>query len=221
MRKNIAINDDCMNITPMYKDGHFDLAVVDPPFGIGQNWRKDRSGTFYNHDNKFNDSIPDEAFFKELFRVSKHQIIFGCNYYWNFLPPSNNLIFWDKGKNAMTQFGSAGELAWTSITKYPLNKVYLAWHGFIRCEKTSKIHPHQKPVKLYDWIFTHYAEAGWKILDTHLGSGSSRISAYKFNFDFLGIEKDQTYFQDQEHRFNDFISQCVLDFESLNQEARM
>lgn len=189
-----------------YPDGYFDLAIVDPPFGIGQNWRKDKLAKFYSHQNTFNNQIPGRNYFKELFRVSRHQIIWGCNYYWNFLPPSNKLIFWDKCKDARTQHGSAGELAWTSIKKYPLIKVTLIWNGALKCETTEHIHPHQKPIKLYEWLYHHFAEPGWKILDTHLGSGSNRIAADKMGFDFTGFEKDKKYFLDQQERYSRFLA---------------
>lgn len=154
------LNIDCMKYMATCKDKAFDLAIVDPPFGIGQNWSKDRKSQFYKHRNNFNNSIPGKKYFQELFRVSRHQIIWGCNYYWNYLKPSNNLIFWDKGKDTFTQHGSAGELAWTSITRYPLVKVKLNWNGCVVCEKEEKIHPHQKPIKLYEWTLHHYAKGG-------------------------------------------------------------
>lgn len=201
---------DCMEAMAEFPDNYFDLAVVDPPYGIGQNWTKDRLSKFYNHRNDFNNSIPGQEYFDELSRVSKNQIIWGANYYWNYLRPSNNLIFWDKGKDAMKQFGSAGEIAWTSITKYPLVKVDLMWNGCCVCEKTEKVHPHQKPVALYDWIFAKYATPGMKILDTHLGSGSSRISAQKAGMDFWGYEIDEEYFTAHCKRFDIFYSQGRL-----------
>lgn len=175
-------------------DKSVDLAIVDPPYGIGQNWSKDRKSQFYKHRNTFNNSIPGEQYFNEMFRVSRHQIVWGANYYWNFLPPSNNLIFWDKGKDAEKQFGSAGEIAWTSITKFPLIKVTLNWNGCVVCEDYQRIHPHQKPVKLYRWCLEKFAKPGWTILDTHLGSGSSAVAAKDLGFNFIGLEKDKTYF---------------------------
>lgn len=181
--------------------GFFDIAIIDPPYGIGQNWRKDKRTQFYNHRNDFNNSIPDSEYFSELFRVSKHQIIWGCNYYWNYLPPSNNLIFWDKGKDAEKMHGSAGELAWTSITKFPLIKVFLPWNGAVKCENVRRIHPHQKPVKLYEWTISKFCKPGWHILDTHMGSGSCRIAAANLGFDFTGFENDPNYFTDQERRY--------------------
>ena len=205
-----AFNMDCAEGLRLYPDNYFDLAIVDPPYGIGQNWTKDKYSKFYNHRNDFNNSIPGQEYFYELFRVSKNQIIWGANYYWNFLRPSNNLIFWDKGKDAMKQLGSAGEIAWTNITKYPLVKVDLMWNGCCVCEKTEKVHPHQKPIKLYDWCLEYFSEPGWKILDTHLGSGSSRIAANKAGLDFTGFELDEEYFKAQEKRWQNWVSQTRL-----------
>lgn len=187
---------DCIEYMRKFPDKFFDLAVVDPPFGIGENWRKDRRSKHRNHRNKFNNNTPDKIYFDELFRVSKNQIIWGCNYYWNYLTPSNNLIFWDKGKDTKMQHGSAGELAWTSFSKYPLMKYDLLWNGCCVCETTEKIHPHQKPLKLYYLTFNDFAKKGDKILDTHMGSQASRIVAYKLGFDFYGSEKDIDYFND-------------------------
>jgi len=206
------LNIDCIDYMKTCADKSFDLAIVDPPYGIGQNWTKDRTSKFYKHRNDFNNSIPGDEYFNELFRVSKHQIIWGCNYYWNYLRPTNNLIFWDKGKDAFTQYGSAGEIAWTSITKYPLVKVDLVWNGCVTCEKYERIHPHQKPIKLYDWQLEHYAEKGWKVLDTHLGSGSSAIAAYYFGCDFVGCEKNETYFNDTVKRYKLKTAQNILQF---------
>ncbi|MDD4996469.1 MAG: site-specific DNA-methyltransferase [Patescibacteria group bacterium] len=183
-------------------DNYYDLALVDPPYGIGQNWAKDKRAKFYKHRNNFNDNIPGEEYFKELFRVSKYQIIWGANYYWNYLRPSNNLIFWDKGKDAQKQFGSAGEIAWTNITKYPLVKVELMWNGCCVCEKTERVHPHQKPVKLYQWTLQNFAEKGWKILDTHGGSMSNAIACDIEGFQLDICENDEKYFNDGLQRFD-------------------
>jgi len=201
---------DCIQGMKQFPDKHFELAIVDPPYGIGQNWSKDRKGQFYKHRNTFNNSIPGDEYFTELFRVSQHQIIWGANYYWNYLRPSNNLIFWDKGKDAMTQFGSAGEIAWTSLTKFPLVKIALDWNGCVVCEKGERVHPHQKPIMLYSWTLKNYAKVGDRILDTHLGSGSSRIAAHKAGLDFVGFEIDKEYFDAQEKRFKQYLSAPTL-----------
>lgn len=207
MNRVELLNIDCMKYMSGLPDKAFDLAIVDPPFGIGQNWAKDRKGLFYKHRNNFNASIPKEKYFKELFRVSKHQIIWGANYYWNFLQPTNGLIFWDKQVDALKQHFSAGEIAWTSISKYPLIKANFRWCGFLRCEETVKIHPHQKPVKLYRWLLHHFAKKGDRILDTHLGSGSSAIAAYQWGGEFVGCEIDQKYYEAACKRFKEQTAQ--------------
>lgn len=193
-------------------DNEFDIAIVDPPYGIGQNWNKDKFSKFRNHKHKYNDTTPGEEYFKELFRVSRHQIIWGCNYFWNYLPPSNHLIFWDKKNNPKTQFGSAGELAWVSFTKYPLLKYEFAWAGCVRCEPTIKIHPHQKPIMLYEQCLIDFATPGMKILDTHLGSASSAIAAHKLGFEFVGIEKEKSYLSDAVKRYKLLASQSAIKY---------
>lgn len=211
MPVSIAENRDNMEAMRNTSDKFWDLAIVDPPYGIGQNWNKDRKSRFYGHKNDFNNTLPGQDYFNELFRVSKNQIVWGMNYYWNFLPTGNNIIFWDKGKDAFSQFGSAGELAWTSIKKYPLVKVDLMWNGCCVCEPKDKaFHPHQKPVSLYKWLLKHYAKPGDKIVDTHLGSGSSRIAALDMGFDFWGYELDRDYFFNQEKRFSEHIKKPEL-----------
>lgn len=194
-------NMDCMEYMKSIPDMFFELAVVDPPYGIGENWRKDRSSRHYNHKSTYkNKEIPSEAYFCELFRISKNQIVWGGNYYTNYLPPRNSWIVWDKGRNFLTQHMSEGELAWTSFN-VPLRVIQLTWNGFCTCCPRSGIHPHEKPVKLYAWILNNYAKPGDKILDTHLGSGSSRIAAYKLGFDFYATEIDSGYFEAQKERF--------------------
>lgn len=200
---------DCMEGLKQMPEKYFELAIVDPPYGIGQNWAKDRNAKFYTHRNNFNDTIPNQEYFNLLFGIAKNQIIWGANYYWNYLPPSNNLIFWDKGKDAEKQHGSAGEIAWTNISKFSLIKVNLNWNGAVKCEKPNHVHPHQKPIKLYEWLITKYYTRGG-ILDTHLGSGSSRIACCKANIPFMGFELDPDYFYASVKRFNEFTAQGNL-----------
>lgn len=194
---------DCMEYMKSIPDKFFELAVVDPPYGIGQNWNKDKKSKFYKSNTSYkNNKIPSEKYFYELFRVSKNQIIFGANYYTMFLPPSNNWIVWYKNISFPKQHMSEAELAWTSFN-IPIRLIQLTWNGFCTCNKRSHIHPHEKPIKLYQWVFENYAKLGDKILDTHLGSGSSRIAAYKMGFDFYGTEIDQQYFDAMEKRFRE------------------
>jgi len=210
MNSNV-FNIDCLEGMRLYPDKYFDLALLDPPFGIGQNWTKDRKSSFYKHRNKFNETIPGQEYFEEVFRVSKNQIIWGANYYWNYLTPSNNLIFWDKGKDAKTQFGSAGELAWTSFSKFPFLKYSFYWNGCCVCEPTVKIHPHQKPIKLYRQCLLDFPNPFDKILDTHVGSQSSRIAAYGLGFEFTGFELDEKYYREGNERFAKFVAQPLFD----------
>lgn len=196
-------NVDCMEYMRTMPDKFFDLAVVDPPYGIGQNWRKDKSSRFYRHESSYrNDSIPGADYFAELFRVSRNQIIWGGNYYTDFLPVRNSWIVWDKQRDYPTQHMSEAELAWTSFN-VPVRVVSLIWNGCCCCEKRSGIHPHEKPKSLYKWIFENYVRGGGTILDTHLGSGSSRIAAYRLGLDFYGCEIDPGYYEAQQRRFEE------------------
>jgi len=184
---------DCMDLMAQYPDKHFDLAVVDPPYGIGQNWKKDTSSQFYTHRTKYkNDSIPQEEYFNELFRVSDNQIVCGGNYYTRFLPPTGAWIFWDKKRSDKT-FNAQGELVWTSF-RMSLKIIPLRWNGFCVCEPRPGIHPHEKPVALYEWILSRFARPGMKILDTHLGSGSIAIACMKNDCSLVASEIDKKYF---------------------------
>ena len=198
---------DCMDGMKQWPDKYFDLAIVDPPYGIGiANW-----------DTK--EHKPTEEYFKELFRVSKNQIIWGANYF--NLPHSEAWICWDKTmKNGKMALGkglkSEFELAWTN-TDNKATMLHLTHDGNIQGfnggsvnYNYKSIHPTQKPVKLYDWIFANYAKEGDTILDTHVGSGSSRIAAHRAGLDFTGYELDGEYWAAQEKRYNQFKSQLTL-----------
>jgi site-specific DNA-methyltransferase (adenine-specific) len=200
---------DCMELMKRYPDNHFDLAVVDPPYGIetrGNAQDRFRNGKQLK---TVNDDKPDEEYFNELFRVSKNQIIWGYNHLSNMLPKCREFVFWYKEQPVVTF--SDGELAWTSYQKtakcfhYPFHKANAENKGY-------KIHPTQKPIALYQWIFKNYAKPGDLVLDTHLGSGSSRIAAHKAGLDFVACEIDKDYFEAQEKRYNEFISQLTLRF---------
>jgi len=202
--------EDCVKALKRYADNHFDLAIVDPPYGLGIDGNKEqrwKNGSLKRkaHDIKGWDSnIPNYEYFNELMRVSKNQIIWGGNYFTEFLPPVKAWIFWYKGQQDLTM--SDGEMAWTSLDK--VTRMVNIHRTHIWQEKP--MHPTQKPVKLYDWVLNKYATEGDLILDTHLGSGSSRIAAYKGGFNFVGFEIDQEYYEKQEKRFNDFKSQLRL-----------
>lgn len=194
---------DCMEYMAGQPDNAFDLAIVDPPFGIGENWKKDKRSKFYKHSSTYkNDLIPDEDYFKELFRVSENQIIWGANYFTEHLPARNSWIVWDKKRCWEKQHMAEGELAWNSFN-IPLRIVPLIWNGAVVCEPRYGAHPHEKPVLLYQWLLGKYAYPGFRILDTHLGSGSSAIAAHYFGVDFVGCEIDQVYFKSAISRYHE------------------
>jgi len=212
-----------------FPDGYFDLAVVDPVYGDvtagGYITGKSRGGVgphLQHGAQLWEQPKTGQTYFEELFRVSKNQIIFGGNYFMREIAKdSQGWIVWDKCHPEGTKFADA-ELAWTSFNR--ATRVFrFMWNGM--CQGTPgngtkmqgdkskneiRIHPTQKPVALYTWIFQKYAKPGSRILDTHLGSGSSRIAAYEAGLDFIGFEIDQTYFEKQEARFEQYTSQCSL-----------
>lgn len=200
-------NIDCMKGMAEYPDNYFDLAIVDPPYGIGASEMTMGSGKNkkYIKGKKWDTETPNNLYFNELFRVSKNQIIWGGNYF--LLPLTKSWIFWDKGINGDCDFAD-GELAWTSFNKV-LRIAQIRYKGFLGADKI-RIHPTQKPVALYKWLLDKYAKQGDKILDTHLGSGSSRIAAYEYGFDFTAFELDKDYFEAQEKRFNNHKLQLKL-----------
>lgn len=204
-------NMDCMEYMKSIPDKFFDLAVVDPPYGIGKDWKKRNKGAKYIETSYDNKHIPSKSYFEELKRVSKNQIVWGYNYFTKFLGDTNYLIVWDKMSNNNQVFKySKAEIAFSS-KKIPMNLVSIPWDGYRMGKETGqkKIHPHQKPIALYVWIFQNYANSGDKILDTHLGSGSSRIAAYKMGFDFYATEIDKYYFEAQEKRFKEACLQEI------------
>jgi len=199
---------DCVAGLRHYPDNYFDLAIVDPPYGIGFDNKIGEAKT-----KNWDSAIPTDEYFKELKRVSKNQIIWGANYFpYLWKNGCRGFVFWNKDVN-IDNF-SAGELAYTSFDK-PAKYFYYAWNGLAdgirgRNKRQKTIHPTQKPIQLYEWLLMNFAKEGDLILDTHLGSGSSRIAAYKGGFNFVGFEIDQEYYEKQEKRFNDFKSQLRL-----------
>ena len=194
---------DCLEAMKQYPDNYFDLAVVDPPYGIGDKFKGGKTGkmNFNEVVEKDWDKVPTTEYWEQLFRVSKNQIVWGGNYF--PLPPTRCFIVWDKLISEDFSLAMA-ELAWTSFDKLAkIKKMPTPKDG-------NKIHPTQKPVALYDWIFANYAEEGMKILDTHVGSGSSRISADKNKLDFTGYEIDAEYWTAQEKRFKEYKSQLKM-----------
>lgn len=221
---NVAYNIDCMEYMKTIPDKYFDLAVVDPPYGIGvMSMNYTKSGAVRTHGYSAAkrrdyrkqsewDIRPSKEYFDELLRVSKHQIIWGGNYFSDFLAPSKSFICWDKRcDDAMRNDFSDCEYAWSDVGVARMFR--FTWNGMIQGDmknKEERFHPTQKPVALYQWIFKNYAKKGDKILDTHLGSGSSRIAAYDAGLDFVGCEIDKEYFDKQEQRFADYTAQTSL-----------
>lgn len=215
---NIAYNMDCMEYMQTLPDKTFDLAVVDPPYGIGENGSKNHTRGKLAVAKNYkafagNDTQPPTAmYFEQLIRVSKNQIIFGANHFADKIPKpaSSCWIVWDK-ENGNSDFADC-ELAWTSF-KTAVRIFRFRWQGMLQgnmADKEQRIHPTQKPVALYTWIYQRYAKPGDKILDTHLGSGSSRIAAYDAGLDFVGCEIDPDYFAAQEARYQAHVAQMSL-----------
>lgn len=214
---SIVYNDDCMHGLKRFPDKCFDLAIVDPPYGIDDKLNRSSygsiaGGALSKYAEKKWDIAPENEYFMELRRVSKNQIVWGGNYFTNSLEPSRCWICWNKD-NPAKNFSSV-EFAWTSFDMLP-NYYYYAWGGLAdgikgRNKKEKSIHPTQKPVSLYEWLLQNYASDGDLILDTHVGSGSSRIACAKGGFNFVGFEIDKDYFDAQEKRFKLFESQKRL-----------
>ena len=199
-------NEDNMELMARYEDNYFDLAIVDPPYGINiqQSGGTPKHLGFKVYDKKFWDKkIPDKQYFDELFRVSKNQIVWGGNYFSMYLPSSMGWVFWDKGQNLTM---SDGELAFSSFQK-ALRRIIIN-----RCEikKDGAIHPTQKPIKLYEWLLMNYAKEGDKILDTHLGSGSIAIACHNLGYDLTACELDKDYYNAAIKRIEQHKSQQRL-----------
>ena len=226
---NVAYNVDCMEYMATLPDKAFDLAVVDPPYGDGNSqsdhgekaqWNgfggcfdryKKVTRTGGTWAEKYGKRIiawdvsPGEEYFKELFRVSRNQVIWGGNYFQ--LPPSRCFLVWRKTNIPVKGFSMAPcEYAWTSF--WENGKVFE--FSSVGSGMEKRFHPTQKPIALYEWVYQQFAKPGDKILDTHLGSGSSRLAAYTMGFDFVGCEIDKEYFKMQEERFENYTAQTSL-----------
>ena len=204
-------NEDCMVGMARYPDKHFDLAIVDPPYGIGIDGQKESINknpkySRKHHEKKnWDSSIPDAEYFRELERVSVNQIVWGGNYFVEHLHKgTKGWIVWDKGQHGLTM--SDCELAYSSFdcpTRVAvINRVELL--------KDGTIHPTQKPIKLYKWLLTKYAKPGDLILDTHVGSASSLIACYDLGFDAVGFELDPDYYRMSTERLEQHKSQLNL-----------
>ena len=205
MERITLIHDDCLDYMRTVDSNHFDIAVVDPPYGIDAG-----NQTFGNRRVKFakkdwDKSIPHRRYFQELRRVSRRQIIWGGNYF--PLPKTGGWLFWDKQRGGHSSY-SDGELAWTSFLT-TLKICRILYDGFRGADQV-RIHPTQKPIRLYDWIFKTYTQPGMKVLDTHLGSGSSAISAHYHDLDFVGCELDADYFAAASDRIRQETRQTEL-----------
>jgi site-specific DNA-methyltransferase (adenine-specific) len=206
-----VFNEDCMIGMSRYPDKFFDLAIVDPPYGLGdrlvKGGKRGGMGSLRKlADDKVEmwDVVPPREYFIELFRVAKEQIIWGGNYFLDHLMSTDGLIIWDKmnGTNPLAD----AEVAWKSMEG--TTRMFRMHHFSAGYE--DKIHPTQKPLKLYKWILKKYASDGDKILDTHMGSQSSRIAAFNMGFDYWGWEIDKEYFDKGNQRFKEQTAQIQL-----------
>jgi site-specific DNA-methyltransferase (adenine-specific) len=199
-----------MELMKRYPDNYFDLAIVDPPYGIGIDGQKKSINKNPKHNRKehtqknWDNLIPTEEYFNELKRVSKNQIIWGANYFTKYLKPTKAWVFWYKGQRDLTM--SDGEMAWTSFNtvtrQFELNRASLI--------AQNTFHPTEKPYKLYKWLLDKYAKKGDKILDTHLGSGSIAIACHDYGFDLTACELDKEYFDKAMQRINNHMAQTKL-----------
>lgn len=215
---------DCIEGMKRYPDKFFDLAVVDPPYGIGASADSRVGGSYTVNMGGVKKKVaakqytpkdwdfekPTTEYWNELKRVSKNQIVWGGNYFVENLKDSACWLVWNK-RNGENNNADC-ELAWTSF-KTAVRMFDWKWNGMLQQNmknKEERIHPTQKPVALYDWIFMNYAKDGDKILDTHLGSGSSRIAAHRAGLDFVGFEIDREYYTSSNKRFTNYVAQGVL-----------
>ena len=199
-------NMDCMDGMKEIPDKYFDLAIVDPPYGININHnmgrRKGDKGSSYKKV-LWDSEVPKKKYFDELFRVSKNQILWGANYYIDKLEPTKSFVTWVKPQISEKMSFAMSELAWTSHDK--TSKVI----ELFSVEK-DRIHPTQKPVALYHWLLNNYAEEGDKILDTHVGSASSLIACHDMGFEYLGFELDEDYYRMASERLEAHKAQLTL-----------
>ena len=213
------LNCDCMEYMSTQPDNAFDLACVDPPYGIGES-KNIRGGTQYGKaaavskdygSKDWDNRPPDEHYFEELIRVSKNQVMWGANHYADKIKKGSSCwLVWNKltGSNGYADC----ELAHTSF-KTAVRIFNYQWAGMLQQDMKNKeirIHPTQKPMRLYQWILDNYSKPGERILDTHLGSGSSAIAAHYFGCDFVGCEIDEDYYKAALNRFNEETKQAAM-----------
>lgn len=214
-------NMDCMEGMKEFPDKYFDLAIVDPPYGgITQGgYMQNKMGDGPSHKANYRDyhlalwqyNKPSIEYFNELQRVSCNQIIWGGNYYSSMLKDSQCWLVWDKEKPDGVSYADV-ELAWTSFDQ--ASRIFhFMWNGMLQGDmknKEIKIHPTQKPVKLYTWLLSNFAEDGFKILDTHVGSASSLIACHRMGFDYVGFEIDEEYYRQASKRLKDELDQISI-----------
>ena len=210
-------NEDCLEAMKRMEDGKYDLAIVDPPYGLKYIYKHDNTGKNKHikqknyHYGTWDSSPPNKEYFDELIRVSKNQIVFGANHFISKLPyDSSCWIVWNK-KNGDNLYADC-ELAWTSFPT-AVRMVEYRWHGMLQenmRNKEQRIHPTQKPVDLYRWILSNYAKEGDTILDTHLGSGSIAIACHDMGYSLDGYELDVDYFQAASKRLKEHQRQLKL-----------
>jgi site-specific DNA-methyltransferase (adenine-specific) len=210
--KNVTfINGDCMEFLQLQQKHAFDLAIVDPPYGGNDAINPKSSNNVYKAKRQlhreFKNVAPGPEYFAALFNCSAQQIIWGCNFY-KGVDLTGGRIVWDKKGTA---FGRA-EMAYYSGSK-SVNIIEMVWNGMIQHDmknKEKRIHPTQKPVQLYKWLLSNYAKPGFKILDTHGGSGSIAVACFEMGFELTIIEKDKIFFENMLTRFNNHIKQLKL-----------
>ncbi len=208
-------NMDCMDLMKEYPDKYFEIAITDPPYGIGfdreystmttgvrkdgtqrynKSWKsKSKRKNLQYVEKLWDKSKPDKQYFDELFRVSSKQIIWGGNYFADTIPVSGGWVVWDKGVHEKMSLSQC-ELAWTNCLN-SIKLIKILWSGYKKeNQREKRTHPTQKPVALYEWLLTKYAKKGDKILDTHIGSGSIAIACHNLDFDLVGCELDKDYF---------------------------
>ena len=210
-------NIDCISGMKQYPDKYFDLAIVDPPYGIGMDGTigigigKEKGFTRKKEYTKKNwdKEVPSQEYFDELFRVSKNQIVWGANYFTKQLPVIKNYIFWHKKGQSVDDKFNDGEMAFASLGRTRMVDIWWNGVGVINSGE-NKIHPTQKPVKLYKWLLENYAKKDWKILDTHLGSGSIAIACWDMGYDLTAYEVDKEYYDNACKRLETHKAQLTL-----------
>lgn len=207
-------NVDCLPFMKRCEDKQFDLAIVDPPYGIGRDsyetgsrpskaWKNPKKRTYKGDWDK---AIPDKDYWNELFRISKNQIVWGANYFITFLKPSMGIIAWDKKVNGnFSEF----EMAWTSFNVRARIFEYM-WNGYRKQDYEERFHPTQKPIELYRWLLSTYAKEGDKIFDSHLGGGGIAVACDNLGFDLTACEIDSDYFRKASKRLDVYRRQQTL-----------